>query len=767
MATIKKLIAKNITFIKYIMVAAFSFILDITLFTVFKILLNEKIASAILVATIMARVISSFVNYLLNRNAVFQNNSGKADSKTLVKYYILVIIQTLISGFAVEALASHFDADMMILFLPIATVIKMPVEMILFVVNYFAQKLFVFKGSDSKLNIKDYIKINDTIVYLALAFITTITLIFKVNSGSKFTASFYQGDNNNFFISVIVFICTYKYYKYYLYKYKSNVLFRLLAVLFSLFMILGYSYAAVGNASLVFGNLAYFGYSCVKLVGYYFLFIVAINIAYDFMCNGKIKEIKIKNKFIDAFNKHPVLVSAIVILICYMPYIISYYPAIMGYDPANQIKEVMGMHTRYMDSVILLDPNMTITNFNPVLHTLLLGGCFKLGHVMGSDNLGLFMYTIIQVALVIATLSYSISYMKKEGVNNTFLFIILAIYALVPMYPFYAIGTNKDMIFCCFILLYCIKVYDLIHHEQTLKKYIEVFLVIIMVVLTRNNGIYTFILSFPFLLIWLKGKRKAILTILIATLLFYVGYNKVLLPTLKISNTSVREILSIPFQQTARYAKEYPEDFTDEDKETIDKILNFDTLATRYNPRLSDPVKNEYNIYTTKDDLVKYFKVWSKGLIKRPVVYIDATIANTYGYFYPGKTMWYLYYKYNTKLANAGFDYHYNGLSVPRKVLNVYGEYFPHIPIVGLLVNIAFMGWVYFFLFVALIIKKQYKYLPLVFIALSFILTNIAGPANTYFRYAMPYIIPLPLTFALLYLLFHENEKKSSRKKLS
>ncbi len=767
MATIKKLIAKNITFIKYIMVAAFSFILDITLFTIFKIFLNDKIASAILIATIMARVISSFVNYLLNRNAVFQNNSGKADSKTLIKYYLLVIIQTLISGFTVEALASHFDANMTILFLPIATFIKMPVEMILFVVNYFAQKLFVFKDSDSNLNIKTNIKINNTLIYLALAFITTIVLVFKVNVGTKFTESFNQGENNNFFISVIVFICIYKYYQHYLYKYKKNILFSLLALLFSLFMVIGYSYAVSGNASLVFGNLAYFGYSCIKLIGYYFLFIIAINIAYDFLCNGKIKDIRVKNKFIDAFNKHPMLVSAIVILICYMPYIICYYPAIMGYDPANQIKEVMGMHTRYMDSVILIDPNVTITNFNPVLHTLLLGGCFKLGHIMGSDNFGLFLYTIVQMTIVITTLSYSISYMKKEGANNILLFIVLAIYALAPTYPFYAMGTNKDMIFCCFVLLYCIKMYDLIRHEQTLKKYIEVFIIILMVVLTRNNGIYTVMLSFPFLLIWLKGKRRAILAILVAIIMCYVGYNKVLLPAFRISNTSIREILSIPFQQTARYAKEYPDDFTDEDKEVIDKILNFDTLADRYDPRLSDPVKNEYNIYTTKEDLAKYFKVWGKGLVKRPVVYIDATVANTYGYFYPGKTMWYLYYKYNKKLAKAGFDYHYNGLSGPRNVLKTYGKYFPYLPVVGLLVNIAFTGWIYFFLFVALIVKKQYKYLPFIFIALSFILTNVAGPANTYFRYAMPYIIPLPLTLVLIYLLFHEKEKRSSRKKLS
>ena len=74
-------------------------------------------------------------------------------------------------------------------------------------------------------------------------------------------------------------------------------------------------------------------------------------------------------------------------------------------------------------------------------------------------------------------------------------------------------------------------------------------------------------LSLPFTLIWLKNKRKGIIVCLIGLLLCYFGYNKVLLPAFKISNTSIREVLSIPFQQTARLAKYHDDAFSDEDKE--------------------------------------------------------------------------------------------------------------------------------------------------------------------------------------------------------
>ena len=44
---------------------------------------------------------------------------------------------------------------------------------------------------------------------------------------------------------------------------------------------------------------------------------------------------------------------------------------------------------------ILLDENVVMTNHHPVTHTVLLGGCLKLGTMIGNDNLGLFFYSII------------------------------------------------------------------------------------------------------------------------------------------------------------------------------------------------------------------------------------------------------------------------------------------------------------------------------------------------------------------------------------
>ena len=55
------------------------------------------------------------------------------------------------------------------------------------------------------------------------------------------------------------------------------------------------------------------------------------------------------------------------------------------------------------------------------------------------------------------------------------------------------------------------------------------------------------------------------------------------MPVNKITPSSIRETLSIPFQQTARYVSNYEDEVTEKEKKTIDKVLVYDTLKDDYN----------------------------------------------------------------------------------------------------------------------------------------------------------------------------------------
>lgn len=571
----------------------------------------------------------------------------------------------------------------------------------------------------------------------------------SLEKAKELTAAINNGLTIGLFGALIIFILLYRLYLSN--SFKKNRVIAVLSGIFSLLMVLGFSYMNYGTSYLVFGSLLKFLFATLQFFGYYFLFKYGLNFLFKFLENHKFKEVK--SKFVTYFKLHPFKVSLLIMLICWSPYIIAFYPIILSPDPSFQIRQFFGIRTKYADYVPLISEKMQITNHHPVIHTLLLGSSLFLGHKIGNDNLGLFLYSIMQISILSSVLAYSIKYMVKDmKISTKWALICLGIYALVPIFPFYAMSGVKDVIFSSMIVLYLIMLHKTLHLDKvTFRDGLKLVLVMLLVILFRNNGIYVVLLSFPFVIIATKKLWKPLVIILLITIGLSTTYSKVILPYFKITPGSIREMLSIPFQQTARLVKYHEEDISEEDKKIIDKVLVYDTLAERYNPELADNVKNKFNPKTSGEDLKAYFGVWFKGLLKHPNTYIDATVNNVYGFFYPEKTNWYIYHNFDKRITENGFDYHYNNLEDLRNVLSSYGEAFPYIPVIGLIVNIALNTWLVFILVGFMIDKKRYKEIVLYLPAIVSILVCIAGPANTYYRYALPYIMAMPLMIGFVF----------------
>lgn len=114
-----------------------SAILDITLFTLFFYLFDFICGDSIslLLATICARIISSLFNYILNKNLVFKADKGKC---TLIKYYVLCVIQTFLSWVLVNG--GYLLIDKFIH----PSVIKLVVDSLLFLISFQIQQKWVF-----------------------------------------------------------------------------------------------------------------------------------------------------------------------------------------------------------------------------------------------------------------------------------------------------------------------------------------------------------------------------------------------------------------------------------------------------------------------------------------------------------------------------------------------------------------------------------------------------------------------------------------------
>lgn len=123
-------------FAKYIISSLSSFIVDILLFTLFVSFLpkiNLRGITEIVIATIMARIISATYNFVINSKVVFKNQS----KNSIIKYLILCILQMFISAFAVSALFELLHIN--------STMIKVVVDTVIFIINFVIQREWVFK----------------------------------------------------------------------------------------------------------------------------------------------------------------------------------------------------------------------------------------------------------------------------------------------------------------------------------------------------------------------------------------------------------------------------------------------------------------------------------------------------------------------------------------------------------------------------------------------------------------------------------------------
>ena len=558
----------------------------------------------------------------------------------------------------------------------------------------------------------------------------------------------------NSMLALILFLITVKVYKEK--DIEINKIKTYGSIIIAILFLIGDIYQSIGSVIPVFENILVFTLSLIKLFGYYYVS-KAFFFYLDKYLNKREINFKFKNKYLirymELFDKYPFRTSFITILLIWSIYLIAFYPGVLSPDPYFQILQYFNCHTKYIDWVIQRNPLVFMTTHHPVFQTYFIGTSLEFGRMIASDNFGLFIYTIIQTLVFASVLSYTIKILKSNNIKIAYRFILLLIYLLVPSYAFYSVSFVKDTYYTIFMILFVLFIYDIIKHNKIMnyKDIIYLALITLLICLFRHNGSIVIVLSMLILIFYNKVNRVKLFSSFIIFFTMFFAFNNILIPSLGVSSGSVREALSVPFQQTARYVKYYGDEISIEDKKVIDKVLKYDSLAMRYKPEIADPVKNEFNKYTTKDDLKDYFIVWFKGLIKHPICYIDAFLENTYGYFYPNKHNWYIYSSITSKYEDTGvFKYNFNNMYILRGILSGYGNLFPYLPLIGLLVNIGFSGIWLGILSIYLISNKKYKFLIVLAPLYLSLLICFVSPVNAYFRYAMPCIFVLPVLTILL-----------------
>ena len=558
-------------------------------------------------------------------------------------------------------------------------------------------------------------------------------------------------------IVFILFILITILYRKYLNKIKDKKIFWLFTI-FSIFVsitfVLGY-------------NLTTFDDSYInRLVTYIHIFDISVliyalfNLIYSCMDKitkkvGSIKLNKIDNFL---FSRHTFIKSFILILLAWIPILLAFYPGIFSYDSSVQFKEIA------LNS---------LSNANPVIHTLFIGGCLKLGFALfKSYKYGVLIYSIAQMIILSLTMSYIISYVNKRKLPFIYKFICLLIFMFLPTHSVLAVTTTKDVIFACLVVLTLIKTYDMVIHQDEFfgdKKVFNIIIYILLVfimMIVRHNGFYGYIFLSLFLIITFRKKLLTILIIIILPLLMYKGYDKIIneyllslefLPRYATYNAA----LCVPAQQLARVYNYAP--LTDAEKEEFDYFTIKSETSTGFNDyeiRKSDHITWFLDSRVLFEHKGKFFRLYFKYLAKYPKIYIDSYLQQILGYFYVGDILpdSSTYRPYVEVRSVDDFNNTNGQISFDSKIPSVFDKYYNMMEngtfqnnfILSILMNNAVHNILMIFIILLCIFKLKFNNLVPYMLLVGLMITNLLGPVAL-LRYCYYLYVGLPIMILSLY----------------
>ena len=378
----------------------------------------------------------------------------------------------------------------------------------------------------------------------------------------------------------------------------------------------------------------------------------------------------------------------------WFPYLIAFYPGVLHWDALVALKQYFGL--------------MDWTTHHPPLGVLMMGYSMDLGKYLGSDNYGCTIYVFIQFVLFALTLSYVFVCFKRWKVNYKYRIVVLFVFSLFPLFPMFAVIEVKDTLYYITSLWLVFSLLMALEHYNR-KIFVVSVVSSFLTCCFRKEGVL--VCCMCIIAIFYFGdrlfiERKKIIASLFTGVIASIMITAVICSHYNISNSSPREALSIPAQQTARYIKYYKNEIPKEEWRILNEFFKGKAkeLGKMYNPERSDFIKGHIVYYPSKKQYSDYLKVYISQFIRHPGCYFSAAFNQMYGYFFIDKLE---YYSFGFSMGNiTKKDSIYTRKIVVvdnpntknmKKVMASYFRLWQRIPILSLLYHPSFYVWMMIF----------------------------------------------------------------------
>ena len=537
-------------------------------------------------------------------------------------------------------------------------------------------------------------------------------------------------------------------------KKSSKILIFVFSLIFSFFNIFGsvykdgYLHLMEFNPVLTilsFFILLFFSFAIFSLLTIYLL---KINLKSDNQDNLLNDNLSNENASRNKNPNHKIfIISFISIFVFWFLVLLAYYPGIFAYDSTVQIYQM-----KYGFSV-----------HHPLLHSLLLCGFYLFGvNILANANLGIFLFTLIQMLFLDFCLSYMNLFLYKINIKKSIRIFLILFEALMPIYSVLSISITKDIQFTAFMVLLLTCLLENIYLKDEAKKLSHRLLFLFSIIgfiLFRSQSIYILIVFIIINIIFFRKTNflKNINKYVIIGLISSISINSFLVKATNAIPVKFTEYFNLPIQGMARVfnLKESKLDF-----ETIEEYYTLSRNPKLYTPFLADTAKFVVNL-----DFDLFKKLYFKTLKKYPWTHFEAYIVNNLGYVYmndiseaqiygkPSKKDFRSDKGFFTTDQQDGTEVTADSKIKPLEYAYEYlftKNYYRNIPILHYLFQLALYFYLFFFSLMLCIIKNKKELYPLYIFILLYIGTMILGPC-VLVRYAFPYIATtIPLFFITL-----------------
>lgn len=569
-------------------------------------------------------------------------------------------------------------------------------------------------------------------------------------------------NKNSFFINsilcIILYLSLYKIISKYLSYEKENKRLKVFSILLSII----FSFTFVVGYNLTMYDQSYLGRipTYIQIVSILPLLISIFKFLLVNIDKFREKAKKSTNHKLDQllFQKHAFIKSLGLIILAWIPVFLAFYPGIFSYDSSVQLNEVM---------------NNSLSNGSPIAHTVIVGGCVKLGKFLfHSYNTGIAIYSIIQMILLASAFAFVIYYFNKKKAPFLLKIITLIIFMFLPTFSTMAITTTKDVFFASFVtMLFPFLMEMVTNTESYFKSKKKIIITIILILLTcifRHNGYYSFLVLSIFLIIGLRKHWKKILLIILTCIVAYKSYLFGITKMLNLTSENVMAksaIMCIPIQQFGRLYTSNVK-LTNYEKKMLDALVTNNAYRF-YESHKSDAIAWYFNGNKIYDEPIPYMKLYVKLGLKHPIIYIDAFLANTMGYWYIGDLLpdQGTYRTYIEIRTIDDFKNTNNEIKFDSKLPKLFEVYYDliekaeyqKIPILSLLMSVPFHIMLLLMLSIIAIYEKKYKkIIPLSFFY-GLMLTLLLGPVAL-LRYSLSVLTCIELIVYLV--VFHDDKQK-------